>query len=138
MTPQFLDFTSHVISQKEVSIIIAEGAGEIPLYVTSLLHAGFIESQSYKDLLMKSKAGDKTFFVLQKDLPKEIYDFIVQYATGRIQIFDTSMSQSIVVTPTYKESACVFLATEETLKAIEAQGYDVLSHIGLAYRKELN
>ena len=132
------DYLQYVPSQKEVQLIIANQHHEIAAIKDELYTNGFSESFSYSDLLKQSTIGEKTFLILDSTLPKEIYDFVVQYPTGRIQIFDKTQGISRVVAPKYDDSACVLVLSEQTLRTVQESGFDLLSHVGLTYRKENN
>ncbi|MGH2612540.1 MAG: hypothetical protein ACRDFB_05770, partial [Rhabdochlamydiaceae bacterium] len=78
--------------------------------------------------------GAKIYFVIRSSLSKDIYDFIAQYPTGQIELFDKERMKQILLTPIYHNSAVIVLLTKETLHNIQSAGQQLTSIAGLAYQ----
>ena len=67
-------------------------------------------------------------------MSKDFYDFLVQYPTGQIEIFDNSTMESKTISPDYANSCKIFLVLKEDLNKLQEKGWDILANTGLAYQ----
>lgn len=124
------EFLSVVVGAKEVGLVIAKDNEELLNFVEEMDSAGFKRSGNTADLLNPPK----TYFVADENLEKDVYDFIVQYPTGQVEIFDKKLMQSQTFSPDYKDSAIVLLIDKNNLNKIQEKGFDLLSVTGPAFQ----
>ena len=134
MVTQFKSFLSRTPSQKEVSLIIAKDREEITEFEKILMEQGFQETKTAIELLGKAEDATKTYLNLDDSFNKEVYDFLVQYPTGQVGLFDSEQMKQKTISPVYKNSAVVFLVLKNTLRNIENKGYGLRSVVGMAYQ----
>ena len=108
---------------------IAKDENELKEFSRSLNELGFKEAEKTSDLLRHPKS----YMVAKEDMGKDIYDFAVQYPTGQVEIFDKDKMRSETLSLDYKNSA-VLLIDEKVLNKLSAEGLDLLSAAGPAYR----
>jgi hypothetical protein len=124
---QFLNIAS---GQKEVSITIAKNQKEQDDFIKILSENGFKKSDAVYELL----ENPKTYFVASKNIDKNIYDFIVQYPTGQVEIFDKNIMKSNLYTPEYKDKVVIIVALKNNLKKLQKKNFDLLALTGPAYQ----
>jgi len=124
------EFLAATMGLKEVGLAIAKNATELSGFAKAMNEAGFKQVASCAQFLQYPK----TYFVVHQNIDKDIYDFIVQYPTGQVQIFDKEDVRSQTFSPDYKNSATVLLVQKDNLNKIQEMGFDLLSATGLAYQ----
>lgn len=127
-TASFKEFLGIAPGSKEVSLAIAKNNKEIRDFSRSLDEAGFEQAEGVFDLFRFPKA----YMTVSEDMDKDVYDFIVQYPTGQIEIFDKKLMRSQTLSPDYKNSAIVLLVEKNNLNKIQEKGFDLLSATGPA------
>lgn len=130
----FTDFLYLTPSQKEVSVVIAKDDSELKELKNTLDSQGFMQLADSPELLRYVSAPSKVYFLVHSNLPKRIYDFLIQYPTGQIEIFDKNQMKSSLIKPVYKDVSVLLLLTKEQLINIQKGGYQILEHTGLAYQ----
>lgn len=130
----FIEFLKHSISQKEVSLAIAKDEGELKELISSFEGEGFRQAIDTVELFKYSTAPSKAFFIIKDNLSKDTYDFIVQYPTGQVEIYDKQKLKSQSISPVYTNVAIVFLVTKDTLKKVQEAGFSLLEQVGMAYQ----
>jgi len=130
----FSKFIEHTVSQKEVSLVIVKTKEELKRLQRSLQRYKFKKVKTPLELLKKVKSPIKTYFLIESNLDKQLYDLISQYPTGQIELFDKEKMQSIVVVPNYKNTSIILLMTKGVLKRIQKKGFNVLAIVGLTYQ----
>lgn len=133
-TAQFSLFLSHATSQKEVSLVIAVDEKEIAAFEKALAENGFQEVKTAFELLEKVRTGTKTFLNMNDNFNKQVYDFLTQYPTGQIELFDNEQMESKVVSSAYENGAVVFLVSKNNLLEIEKKGFRIREAVGMAYQ----
>lgn len=123
------DFLSVAMGSKEVSLAIAKNEAELSQFKEIMGRQGFEQSKNVADLFKLQK----TYFVLGEDMDKDIYDFVVQYPTGQVEIFDKKLMRSETFLPDYNKEI-VLLVVKEDLNKLQAKGFDLLSCTGPAYQ----
>lgn len=131
---QFLDFLKLTKSQKEIALVIAKDDNELKLFHEILDGSDFRQVVDFPELLKRMTASSKLYFIVRNNLPKEMYDFIMQYPTGQIEIFDKNTMTSKTFTPLYKDTSVVFVLTKEVLRNIQEKGIQLLESAGIAYQ----
>jgi len=130
----FDDFLKCTLSQKEVSLVIAKDGSELKKFIEILEIGGFRQTIDSVELFKYVETPSKVFFIIGDKLDKDIYDFITQYPTGQIEIFDNQILKSKVVTPVYDGVSVIFLITKPSLKHVQEAGFQILNQVGLAYQ----
>jgi len=115
---------------KEVGLVIAKNDEELAGFAKAMDGFDFKRSENIADLFKFSK----TYFVITEDMDKDVYDFIVQYPTGQVEIFDKKLMRSQTLSPDYKNSAIVLLVDKDNLNKIQEKGFDLLSSAGPAFQ----
>lgn len=128
-------FLSRSCSQKEPVFIIAENNKAVKEYQAIIEEAGYKQAKTIKDLMKEPKTVNNKYIIIQEgeDL-KDVYDFMVQYPTGQVEIYDKKNLTTDVLNPDYKNTSFLFLVTKDTLSASRERGYDLLSQAGLTYQ----
>lgn len=134
MTNTFDDFLKFVNSQKEVSLAIAKDETELAQLASKLEEHKFRQAVDTSDLFKQITQPSKSFFVAKESLPKDMYDFAVQYPTGQVEIYDKFNLKSQTVIPIYKDVAVVFLITKDALKKVQETGFMLLEQVGITYQ----
>lgn len=134
MNESFVDFLKHVTSQKEASLMIAKDANELSEFKSLLINNYFKQANHISQLLAYADTPTKIFFVLSGELSKDVYDFIVQYPTGQIEIFDKDKAKWLITKPNYQDSSIIFILTKEDLDKIQQQGFQLLENAGITYQ----
>lgn len=80
------------------------------------------------------KANSKIYFCIEENFPKALYDLVIQYPTGQVEIFDFHSMKSTVVSPNYDKSSIILLVTKDNLSYFQNKGYSILEHVGIAYQ----
>lgn len=124
------EFLSVIIGSREVGLVIAKNEAEISSFAKAMDRFDFKRSENIADLFK----SPKTYFVADGNLDKDVYDFIVQYSTGQVEIFDKKLMQSLTLSPDYKNSAIVLLVDKDNLNKIQEKGFDLLSSTGPAFQ----
>ncbi|HBW74126.1 MAG: hypothetical protein UX10_C0023G0008 [Candidatus Magasanikbacteria bacterium GW2011_GWA2_45_39] len=124
------EFLSVILGGKEVGLVIAQNDAEISSFAKAMDRFDFKRSENIADLFK----SPKTYLVAGGNLDKNVYDFIVQYPTGQVEIFDKKLMQSQTLSPDYKNSAIVLLVDKDNLNKIQERGFDLLSSTGPAFQ----
>lgn len=130
----FTDFLKYIPSQKEVSLILAKDENELSELTKNLEDQGFRQVVDALDLFKHIEKPTKVFFIAKESLPKDIYDFIVQYPTGQVEIYDKFNLRSQTIIPKYQDVSVVFVMTKDVLKKTQASGFQVLEQVGITYQ----
>lgn len=124
------EFLFVAIGSKEVGLAIAKSKAEILSFSKAMDKQGFKRSENIADLFK----SPKTYFVADGNLDKDVYDFVVQYPTGQVEIFNKKLMQSQTLSPDYENSAIVLLVDKDNLNKIQEKGFDLLSFTGPAFQ----
>lgn len=131
---QFLEKT---VSQKDVSILIAKDSTEIDAFEKALIGQGFEIVTSVSklvSLVSDNSKPAKVYISPDHGNVKALYDFLVQYPTGQVEIFDGREMKSKVFQPSYTGSAIVLLILKEELQKFELKNFAFLQYTGLAFQ----
>ncbi|MFA6273326.1 MAG: hypothetical protein WC673_02460 [Candidatus Paceibacterota bacterium] len=123
-------FLNTLVGQREVGLAIAKDEAELASLAKAMDGFDFKRSENIADLLK----FPKTYFVITGDMDKDVYDFVVQYSTGQVEIFDKKLMRSQTLSPDYKNSAIVLLVDKDNLNKIQEKGFDLLSATGPAFQ----
>lgn len=130
-------FLTDSLSQKEVSLIIAENENELAHYQKWLNDSGYKDALNAGLLLANIKHHKKLYLTLDDTGAKEAYDFAIQYPTSQVELFDPKTMKAINESFDQKNASVVFLATKHQLAQLEKQNYDYRSITGMAFRDEV-
>lgn len=134
MANTFDDFIRFTSSQKEISLVVAKDEVELSGFVKILEDEGFNQTLDTLDLFKFINTPSKVFFVIKETLSKDMYDFMVQYPTGQVEIYDKFNLESQTVIPIYKDVSIIFIVTKETLKKTQESGFRILEQVGITYQ----
>lgn len=134
MTNTFDDFLKFTLSQKDVSLAIANDDSELIELMKKLEEKEFRQAVDTSDLFKQITQPSKSFFVAKESLSKDMYDFVVQYPTGQVEIYDKFNLKSQTVMPSYKDVTIIFLITKEVLKKAQEAGFMLLEKVGITYQ----
>lgn len=124
-------FLKTVVGSRDVSLAIAQDIDELYDLAKSLEVAGFMRALSASELTGMTKA----YIILDEATHKDIYDFVVQYPTGQIEIFDKTTMRADVYSPNFTESGYVILTDKVYLLRVEQEGYNFRLATGATYQK---
>lgn len=128
------EYLNFVKSQKEVGLMIAENDKELKEFEKELALSSFSKSNNISELGESLKKPGKNYMVLKNKDSKNVYDFLLQYPTGQIEIFNQEYMKSNIIAPDYSKNTVLFATTKEILLKIKDEGYDLLSYAGLTYQ----
>lgn len=131
-TQEFKAFLKASSGQKEVGLAIAQDRDEISEFSSIMEKEGLERSDNALDLLSKSR----TYLSINENMSKEAYDFLVQYPTGQVEIFDSTEMKSKSVSPNYENGCIIFLVIKEDISKLREKGWDILANAGLAYQSK--
>ena len=133
----FNQFLSRSHQAKEVSLAIAQDEKELKQFQEILDKKNFKQANNIFELLDNIKSNPINYFIAAKEhvkSKKEIYDFIIQYPTGQIEIFNPATMQSQIANPDYQKLTTIILITKEDLAEFRKENFDILSNVGLTYQ----
>lgn len=130
----FNEFLKYTLSQKEVSLAMAQDDAELNRFVEILQSNRFRQAIDTTELFKYITTLSKVFFIVRGSLEKDVYDFIVQYPTGQIEIFDKQSLKSRIATPVYDGVSVIFLITKPVLRQIQKTGLQMLNYVGVTYQ----
>jgi len=130
----FQTFLTHSIASKEVSLAIAKDEAEEQEFIVSLETNGFKKAVDANDFVHQVAKNKKLYLMARENLRKDLYDCIVQYPTGAIDLFNSVSMKSQVINPSYEDSSVVLVITKYHLSQVLKHGFDLLSHTGMAYQ----
>lgn len=131
---KFSEFVKHATYQKEVSLVVAKDEAELKELVNVLENQGFKLARNTLDFLDFIDSPLKVFFTVQDTLPKDFYDFIVQYPTGQVEIYDKDKLKSKIVSPNYDIASIILVITKEALKKSQKSGFEIREQVGITYQ----
>ena len=134
MTNDFSDFIKHTASQKEISLVIAKDDQEFRHFQETLDNAGFQKVHEVPEILKNMNENSKVYYCIEESFPKALYDLVIQYPTGQVEIFDVHSMKSTVVSPNYEKSSIILLVTKDNLSYFQSKGYSILEYVGIAYQ----
>ena len=133
-TNEFQKFLEYTLSQKDISLIIAKDNEELKEFVLELKNDGYKYLKGIWEVMDFAKNDGKGCFAMDDSLEKDLYDFIAQYPTGQVEIWDQAKNDFRVLNPKYEGVSLVFLISKQDLENIKKQGFEILSKVGLTYQ----
>lgn len=135
MEDTFEDFLLKTESQKEVSLVIVQEDQDIEEIIEVLEKFQYKNMVNLPSLLKEIERPSRVCVFLEKVFPRKLYDFISQYPTGNIEVYDNETSGSQVAFPLYDGVSIVVVAKQSALDYAKRLGYSVLEKVGLTFRK---
>jgi len=129
---KFLGFT---LGAKDISLIIARDKEQLSEYISEMGKSEFQKLPNFQEVIIFVQRGGRGYILIDALLEKEIYDFVVQYPTGQIEIWDRKKNDSIIIYPNYKTISLVLLVTNDVLSKNNEAGFVLLDKVGLTYRE---
>jgi hypothetical protein len=127
---EFLDFLKVTFGQKEVGLIVAKDRDQLSDFSGAMEGEGFKRLDNISDLFN----SPKTYLSIGENMSKDFYDFLIQYPTGQVEIFDNNEMESKTFSPDYTNSCVIFLVLKEDLSKLQDKGWDILANCGPAYQ----
>ena len=124
------EFIKVTNGSREVGLIIARSTLELENAAHLVESAGFAEVRGIDDLLKNAKH----YLLLGKKIDKGIYDFLVQYPTGQVEIFDNQSNKSRLFSPDYSQASVMVLILLEDLLVLEEGGIVLREVAGPAFQ----
>ena len=134
MNNNFTDFLKYAKSRKEVSLVMYNDEIELENTKIILRDNDYRQIDNLSELLNCVTQTSKVFLVVENDFSKDLYDFIVQYPSGQIEIYDKSSLKSQIVTPIYSDVSVILVIKKEILQKTQTSGLKILENIGLSYQ----
>ena len=126
----FEEFLNILSGQREVGLAIAKNEREIKNFVDVLWKEGFETSENIFDFYH----FPKIYLVLEENIEKDFYDFIVQYSTGQVEIFDKEKNRPEIFSPNYEKNSVILVSTKDNLAKLRKKGFNALEIAGPAYQ----
>lgn len=135
LNQSFIDFLEKTVGQNEVALVIADGSQEISQFEAVLSGEGFKMVRNIHDLIemIEETSSRRKIVYISPDHGniKNLYDFVIQYPTGQVEISDSKTPQSKVIFPNYPNLSVVVLVLKEELQKFELANFSFLQHVGL-------
>lgn len=128
------NFLKYTLSQKEVSLVIAKNDEELVRFQEVLESNYFKKATEILTLISHIDEPQKIYFVIT-DISKDLYDFLLQYPSGQVEIFDSQKMKSTIINPIYNGVSVVFLIKKETLSQVQKGEFPMLEAVGLTYQR---
>ncbi|MDD4290504.1 MAG: hypothetical protein PHH83_04550 [Patescibacteria group bacterium] len=129
---QFLGFFQ---KSHDAGLIIFDEQKDFQIIEKEILNSGFSFSKNFDDLVENIESSKKTYIFLKDELDNKLYEFISQYSTGQINIYDGY--KNIPINPNYERGGFLILINFNNLQQIEEKSYSLLSVCGLTWRNKL-
>jgi len=126
---QFLGFLKEQI---EAGLIILKNSSFFVEIEESLLAEDYVQAFSWKEILTNLKYKKSTFYYINGEFTKEIYDIFIQFSNrgGIIQIVNPQNMDLVQVELDQKNTHLVYIFTQDALK-IAQEKYDILGKAGM-------
>ena len=133
----FSRFLGRTEAQKDISLIIAQNQEELNEFGLFLKNEGFQAVENISDLM--SSLGNtskpvRLYVSPNKSNIKSFYDFLVQYPTGQVEIFDSQEMTSKVLQPDYDNSTIVFIVSQKDISEFQSNNFSLLQYIGMTFQ----
>jgi hypothetical protein len=135
MKNEIKKFLKLATSSREASLMVATDGKELETLEDKVSRFGFQKTRNIREIFNAVKNGDKSYFVLNKELGNNCYNILAQYPTGQINAYDGK--DNLVANPDYQTGAVLVLITEENLNKIEKSEKSLLKLVGLTWRKQI-
>ena len=114
---------------REIGLIVLDEIEKRSSVIDDLTEFGYTWAESAMDVLKESMS----FVVVTPQNVKEMYDVLVQYGTGQVEIFRSEDMESEVYTPEYREDAHYYVISAEDLAEMQRR-YNILGLVGPTIR----
>ncbi|MDD9868129.1 MAG: hypothetical protein OXU73_02275 [Candidatus Campbellbacteria bacterium] len=114
---------------REVGLIIAENMKEMDGYSNILEMNGMTKLSSF---LEYKNVNNGYYIVVNEDNFKQTYDFVCQYPSTIISLFDPKTAETIVIHPNYTHPVIVLIEKDDLNTVLK--NFDLFGRVGLVYR----
>jgi hypothetical protein len=127
----FNEFLNHSLSQKEISLVIAQNNQDFQKITKNLKKVNYQQCNDIFKLLKLISQPSKIFIPIKDKISKDIYDFVAQYPTSQIEIYNKTKLKSQVSTPIYQNVSIIVLIKKDFLKKTK---FPLLEKVGITYQ----
>lgn len=131
-------FLGNVPFSKEPGCIIAASESERQQFETELQATGFQKIHGVVDLATAVNNGEKGYVLIEDSFAHVLYEFLTQYATGQVEMQNPENMTKYIVTPNYKSTSLVVLATKDQLQKNLQKGMSFLTHVGATFQSPVS
>lgn len=131
----FLQFIQDSLSQKEICLAIVKNKQRVEEYKQKLKSQGFKEINKPLDVLEEIDKQAKIFIEPKIDNQKDLYDLILQYPTGQVELMDKKSFTKKTVSPKYDGSAIIILTTDKLFDNFKKNNLNLMPYLGLTFRE---
>jgi hypothetical protein len=124
------DFLKFAGSQKEPALLVIEDPSNLDDITGLLDRQEFRKVSGAKELMQGLEEGNRMYIVLAPELSKELYDAIVQFPTGGIEVQDSETFEQHVRQFDPNEIALVIVSTRENLDSVE-KNFGIRDKVGV-------
>ncbi len=129
-----ISFLKRTVSQEEASLLVARDKKELDIFEKELKKNSFSKVKDAFTLAKKIESEGRFYVRFDSILPKDFYDFLMQYPTRQVELFHGGKMKSLVVTPRYEGVSIIVITTREALANTEKSGLIVRRSIGMVYQ----
>ena len=127
------DFLGAATLARELGLVLAGDATDSATKEDELIDLGFRKALSVPTLFAMQKA----FIEITDENAKTVYDLLVQYPTGQVEIFDAEKMKSELFSPDYGRLSLVILTDKPMVQKQRSKGLDILSLAGPVFQNPL-
>ncbi|OHA45996.1 MAG: hypothetical protein A2541_00430 [Candidatus Taylorbacteria bacterium RIFOXYD2_FULL_36_9] len=127
---EFKKFLDVISGQKEPGLVIVKNLEKLSDVVNCLVGVGFEQALSVKEAF----GLEKMFIIVNQNTDKGLRDFISQYPTGQIEIFNEELMVSDILMPEYDNRSVVILVKKEDLESLQKSDFNLLDFSGPVYQ----
>lgn len=131
-----IQFLKESVSQKEVSLIVARDNDEFKIFHSFLLRHGYSGSDDAFEALAGANHHNKVCLIFNHHNGKILYDFVLQYPTGQVNLLDNNKMKNLSFSPKYEDHSIILLTTEGYLTHLTKNDLNFLSITGMVYRNK--
>lgn len=135
-TEEFKDFVSKSFALREPSLLVVFDEEKISNVKDHIEFFDFKYVSEMDELAHMTQKGGKFYFLINEENLKGIYDFVKQYSTGAIDIFDAHVGKQMTFSPEYSKTSLMLIVTKDMLIHAQSLGFDILKLAGLTYQYE--
>lgn len=128
-------FLEHIVSSREVSLAVTADTESLAEMVEVVSAGGFTRCEDAFAMIRAIQVPRYLVFtVLTADAPKPLYDFVVQYPTGMVQLGHPDSLTQVVAHASWENNAVLVVATRKTMEATQTKGYRFLEGVGMCWQ----
>jgi hypothetical protein len=129
-TPSLNNLLEATTRTHEAGLVIARDSAAQKRLIQSLEQAGLKRTTVTS---FKPAAHGSYVVIEDRTQYKDAYDFVCQYPTTVVSLYDAATKQMVVMRPDYR-TPLVFVMTDATLASMSKAGFDLRGRIGPVLR----